>query len=635
MQDQRSAVAPAISPQDVGTPLRVLHLYSGNLYGGIEVMLKTLAASRALSEMESEFALCFEGRLAKELDDTGVVLHRLGAVRTRDPSTILAARRRLRNLLLQRHFDVVVAHSAWPQAIFGATVRAARKPLVFYLHDAANGKHWVDRWAKLTKPDLVICNSRFTATTAARLYPDVAKKVIAYPVSVLSRHQDGPGRRRLRESLGASPETVVILQASRMQSWKGQRLLIESLALLDPGAPWICWIAGGAQRPSEIAYEQELKDLAAKLKIAERVRFLGQRADVPDLLAAADVFCQPNLGPEPFGIVFIEALSAGLPVVATAMGGAMEIVDERCGQLVSPEPHLLAKALARLVNEERTRQELGNCGPERARALCDPQTQVPLLAAAFAGAADHSPFRPEPRAPEPLTETDVSARAQLSKGSSDGPIHSMVGRVLRSFDRKFDTVVDIGCGSGGITRSISGLFAQYIGCDVVAYDGFPSDPWAARVEVNLDRAPFPLADASADLVLGVEVIEHVENPRAFVRELARIVRPGGRVLITTPNQLSFLSKLTLVTRNQFSAFQERPGLYPSHISALLEEDLLRIARECGLTNIEIHFSGAGRIPFSAKRWPTGLGFGGRTFSDNVLLTAVRPDRQNAGRAQVR
>jgi 2-polyprenyl-3-methyl-5-hydroxy-6-metoxy-1,4-benzoquinol methylase len=120
----------------------------------------------------------------------------------------------------------------------------------------------------------------------------------------------------------------------------------------------------------------------------------------------------------------------------------------------------------------------------------------------------------------------------------------------------------------------------------------------------------------------VETIEHLENPRAFVRELARLAKPGGTVLVTTPNQLSLLSKLTLLTRNQFNAFQEAPGLYPAHITALLEVDLRRIARETGLEGVEVHYSGFGRIPFTARHWPRPLQ--GRAFSDNVALLARRP-----------
>jgi hypothetical protein len=92
-------------------------------------------------------------------------------------------------------------------------------------------------------------------------------------------------------------------------------------------------------------------------------------------------------------------------------------------------------------------------------------------------------------------------------------------------------------------------------------------------------------------------------------------------VVTTPNQLSLLSKLTLVLKNQFNAFQEAPGLYPAHLTALLEVDLLRIARECGLADPTIRHTDSGRIPFTPWHWPRG--FRGRAFSDNVLLAALK------------
>ena len=75
---------------------------------------------------------------------------------------------------------------------------------------------------------------------------------------------------------------------------------------------------------------------ATKLGIVDRVRFLGQRSDIFQLLSAADIFSEPNTSPEPFGISLIEALSARLPVITSACGGAVEIVDTSCGILVSP-----------------------------------------------------------------------------------------------------------------------------------------------------------------------------------------------------------------------------------------------------------------------------------------------------------
>jgi glycosyltransferase involved in cell wall biosynthesis len=115
--------------------------------------------------------------------------------------------------------------------------------------------------------------------------------------------------------------------------------------------------------------------------VADRVRFLGQRTDVPALLAAADIHCQPNLGAEPFGIAFVEALYAGLPVVTTALGAATEILDESCGVLVPPgDAAGLAEALRRLIEDPRERQRLGRAGPTRASQLCDPARQLNRLA---------------------------------------------------------------------------------------------------------------------------------------------------------------------------------------------------------------------------------------------------------------
>jgi glycosyltransferase involved in cell wall biosynthesis len=110
------------------------------------------------------------------------------------------------------------------------------------------------------------------------------------------------------------------------------------------------------------------------------VRWLGERGDVPRLLAAADLLCQPNLGPEPFGITFVEAMYAGIPVVAAAHGGSLEIVTPETGLLVPPnDPAATADALARLIDDASLRARLGAAGPARARELSDPERQMSRL----------------------------------------------------------------------------------------------------------------------------------------------------------------------------------------------------------------------------------------------------------------
>ena len=362
--------------------MRVLHIYSGNLYGGVETLLLTLARYYHLCPaMEPHFALCFEGRLSEELAAVGARIHLLGNVRVRWPLSVWRSRRVLKDILRQHEIDIVVCHSAWPQAIFGPVARAANLPLVFWLHDAVNGHHWLQLWARLTRPDLALCCSRFTQSTLPKMYPRVSSQLVCCPVPGHMPHASDTGRQATRVELNAPMQATVIVQASRMEALKGHALLFEALARVKDIPSWVAWIVGGAQRPHERSYLKSLRKATATLGIADRVMFLGQRSDVPRILAAADIHCQPNTGPEPFGITFVEALYAGIPVVTTAMGGAQEIVDDSCGILVRPDdPEALAAALRHLVQEGALRKRLGAAGPNRARQLCDPATQIAKLA---------------------------------------------------------------------------------------------------------------------------------------------------------------------------------------------------------------------------------------------------------------
>jgi len=358
-----------------------LHVYSGNLFGGVETLLVTLAKERSLCpSMQPHFALCFEGRLTEEIQATGLCVHRLGRVRSSQPWTVWLARRQLKQLLRQEGFDVVICHSCWSQALFGPVVRHEQLPLVFWCHDTPKGSHWLERWAKQTPPDLAIANSRYTLAAVPKLYPETHSTLLYYPVPDSSTPDRTNIRRTVRASLNTPDEAVVIIQASRLERWKGQTLLLSALAQLRDVPNWVCWIAGGSQRPHEAQYLQELQAQARELGIADQVYFLGQRADVPHLLVAADIHCQPNISPEPFGIAFVEALYAGLPVVTTVMGGGLEIVDESCGRLVAPDDaNVLGQVLGSLIMNSSKRAELSSGGLLRALALCEPARQLTQL----------------------------------------------------------------------------------------------------------------------------------------------------------------------------------------------------------------------------------------------------------------
>lgn len=374
--------------------MRVLHVHSGNLYGGVETMLTTLARRRdACREMEPHFALCFDGRLAEELRDACARVHKLPGVRVSRPASVLRARAALAALLREQSFDVAVCHSAWTQAVFGKVVRTSALPLVFWAHAPA-GTHLIDRWARRTPPDFVVCNSHYTARSLRPLFPAARSEVVYCPLELpdLSEYATPESRADVRAELDTRADAAVIIQVSRMEECKGHSLQLRALSMLAGSESWVCWIVGGGQRPRERSYEERLRAEAEELGLGGRVRFTGQRRDVPRLMAAADIYSQPNISPESFGLTFVEAMHAGLPVVTTDIGGAREVVDEACGVLVPQgDTEALAVQLRLLLDDVLLRGRMGQAGHARARLLCDPHAQVEKLFGLLKSVAEVEP----------------------------------------------------------------------------------------------------------------------------------------------------------------------------------------------------------------------------------------------------
>jgi glycosyltransferase involved in cell wall biosynthesis len=296
-------------------------------------------------------------------------------------------------LLSEHQIDVVICHMAWPHAIFAPAVRAQGKSLVYFLHMATDGRHWLERWARMTAPDMAFAPSRFTAECVPAMFPRVPAHVVHYAIAPPDESLKLE-RAKVRDELGTPHDAIVIVQASRLERWKGQSVHLDALAKLRDLPGWVCWMIGGAQRPHEIRFFEALKEQAARLGIADRIRFAGQRSDVPRILAAANIYCQPNTGLEGLPIVFTEALDAGLPIVTSDIGGFWEIVDETCGIRVPVnDAGAAAAALRLLITDDSMRRRLGSAGPAKARALSDPATQIHLMGALFDGLAEGRPGR--------------------------------------------------------------------------------------------------------------------------------------------------------------------------------------------------------------------------------------------------
>lgn len=348
----------------------VMQIYSGNRYGGIESMLSTMAKSPAFAGQS--YGLYYRGRLYDELSASGADVVDVGPFRASRPWQAVLLRKRLTRALEERGIHTVVANMSICHALVAPIV--GDRLLVYFAHECHRGSHWTERWAKLARqPDAVVTGSACVAETTRTMFPSVEPFVVHYAAALGSTF-DAAIRARVREELGTPAEHKVLVTAARLVPYKGHHVLVQALSLLNARTDWTFWFAGGPQSDLEREYFAALRRSAREGGVGERVRFLGERKDVPRLLRAADVFCQANVEPEPFGICFAEALDAGIPVVTSGFGGAVEIVTPELGELVPPgDARALAAALERVMDDGDKALFTREHGPAQARAICAPE----------------------------------------------------------------------------------------------------------------------------------------------------------------------------------------------------------------------------------------------------------------------
>ncbi|MDP9788679.1 glycosyltransferase family 4 protein [Agrobacterium tumefaciens] len=268
-----------------------------------------------------------------------------------------------------RHYDVICANSQKALFVCALAAKLSRRPLVWILHDivtdpafSATNRRASLAFARLFAK-LVAVNSEETGRAFIEAGGEANKVRIVYNGFDPARAKVyEPGKAaRLRAELGLGPQPLVGL-FGRLSEWKGQHVFLEAIAAME-GVQAV--IVGGALFGQE-AYEARIREQASSLGLDGRVRFLGFRSDVPELMAAMDAVAHTSIVAEPFGRVVVEAMMCGRPVVATRGGGVTEIIrDGETGLLVPPgEPSALAAALGRVLSDPALAERLAQKGRE-------------------------------------------------------------------------------------------------------------------------------------------------------------------------------------------------------------------------------------------------------------------------------
>lgn len=273
-------------------------------------------------------------------------------------------------LLAHRSIDLV--HSNTIAVLGGALwARSRRIPQIWHIHEIIDHPWIVSRLLpKLVChfADKVICNSYATARWLRAAEPALAERSAVVWNGVHAAARPPTPNLNIASQFRPKGVTTAIGLVGRINRWKGHRVLIDAADVLHRrGYRDFSVVFVGSPPPGQDHFRLELVDHIRQSLVAERVVLRDFDRDIWQCYQALDIACVPSIDPEPFGLVAIEAMAAGLPVVASGDGGLAEIViDNETGIQVPPrDAEALADAIARLLDNVALRARMGAAGRRR------------------------------------------------------------------------------------------------------------------------------------------------------------------------------------------------------------------------------------------------------------------------------
>lgn len=347
---ERELPVPGLAAQPSSPPLRVVQVVTSLLVGGMEQFVLRMASEQQARGHRVRVLSLRGGPLQSEARSRGL------------DTTVLGeggkASRLAETLRFYSRFRPHVAHAHNPGALpYALLARPFGARVVMTRHGQL--ADWQPGPLEQRCTDAVVAVSGAAAETLRERRPEFTDRLSVILNGVQFEEAARP-RSAVRKALGV--DGVVGVTVARLDRLKGHDVLLKAQARLPERLPLTLLIAGdGPERA-------RLEALRDELRLGDRVRFLGYRTDVPDLLAASDLFVLPSRT-EGLPLSVLEAMSHGLPTIATPVGGVPEALNhEECGVLIPVDDvHRLAAALEALGSDAARRSRLGEAAQARVR----------------------------------------------------------------------------------------------------------------------------------------------------------------------------------------------------------------------------------------------------------------------------
>ena len=354
--------------------------------GGGELMLSQLLEHGRRSDVQWVVIFLEQGPLVREYQRMGVRTVVVEAGRLRHVHRLVLSSWSIAAILRREQVDLLVSWSAKPHLYGSMAALLAGVPSAWYQLGYPVGRHLslLDRVATWMPARAILALSRVGAEAQKRLWPHRPVHLV-YPGVELSRFDPSrlPPKREVRRQLGLPEKATLVGIVGRLQRWKGMHVLIEAMPYILQQYPDARCVVVGGDHKLEPDYPEHLRALVDAHGMHDKVIFAGFQKNVPQWMQAMDVMVHAS-DDEPFGIVVIEAMALGKPVVATDTAGPSEIITHGVDGLLTPfgDAEQLAGRIIHYLDHPDVMREAGRAARTRAMDFA-PETYAANVIAAF------------------------------------------------------------------------------------------------------------------------------------------------------------------------------------------------------------------------------------------------------------
>lgn len=487
--------------------------------------------------------------------------------------------------------------------------------------------------------------SDFSASQLWKLYRITSDRIVKIPGGVdTGRFQPAGDRDAVRKSLGLPEGSPLLLTVRNLEARMGLDTLIQAMDLLRRRLPEATLLIGGTG-----SLRGYLESLADSLGLGHRVRFLGYipESDLPRYYQAADLFVLPTRELEGFGLITVESLASGTPVLGTPVGATPEILLPLDPSLLfrAWTPEAMADDLARLLEttlrEPATRRSLRQACRSHAELHYRWDQSVARLEETLAHLAQDRREPPVERAcpacGELIRESDLAYVGTVylrCSGCGTGAVRTLpsAASLRRHYEVEYPLrfpqdhipdpraevfgsildrlkalgangrLLDVGCGGGHLLALAGQQGWRALGTDL-SHQACAVARRAGASVIQAEGAALPLRDEAVDAVSLINVLDHTPDPLTTLREAHRVLRPRGRLVIRIPNAAFHRPCVRLLASlGPLARWHGWDGYPILHLFALTPGGLRSVVNRAGFHVLEIRNSSlAAEGPHSTQK----------------------------------